>query len=63
MVQATPASRCEPTFRSSSETPALLLPKQRLVRPTSVMVRDRVQNVNKTNHQSPHDMFHNMLVF
>ena len=37
MGQATPASRCEPTFRSS-ETPALLVPKQRpcVCRATSV---------------------------
>ena len=58
MVQATPASRCEPTFRSSG-TPALLVPKQLpccvtvCVGPSSVMVRDCVQNVHTNNHQSP----------
>jgi hypothetical protein len=55
--QAAPASRCEPTFRSS-ETPALLRPKTaslRSVGPTPVKVRDirfkmTIQPI--TNHQT-----------
>jgi hypothetical protein len=55
MGQATPASRCEPTFRSS-ETPALLVPKQRHAQCRAGSGQGpghTLQNVHTTNHQSP----------
>ena len=57
MGQATPASRCEPTF-SSSETPALLVPEQhpcdvsgRLRSGSGTAFKMSIQPI--TNHQSP----------
>ena len=55
MGQATPASRCEPTFRSS-ETPALLVPKQRHAQCRADLGQGpghTLKNVHTTNHQSP----------
>jgi hypothetical protein len=55
MGQATPASRREPTF-ISSETPALLVPKQRHAECRADLGQGpghTLQNVHTTNHQSP----------
>ena len=55
MGQATPASRCEPTFRSS-ETPALLVPTQRHAQCRADIGQGpghTLKNVHTTNHQSP----------
>ena len=56
MGQATPASRCEPTFRSS-ETPALPVPEQRPCECRATSVRSgtalKMSITPITNHQSP----------